>query len=90
MSGFYGRSVTRVSFHCNIDCVAREVWPSVPIECRPVLGEYVESDSGLRLQVVGVTFKESRIEVELHLPKTGQWENIAKFEEWYDRRKNRI
>jgi hypothetical protein len=73
--------------HTNLDLKQFEQWPELPET--PQIGSYIISNTGLRLQVVGITYEQRteltmNIRIELHLGR--QFENITEFEKWYNKR----
>lgn len=47
----------RVSCFTNIDEYKQEAWPEKMI-CRPVVGDWVQSHSGKKLQIVAITHQQ--------------------------------
>ena len=90
----------KIHCHTNLDLHPCETWPD-ELPCRPMVGDYMTSSTGLELTVCSVAFKkvkcppafsdwnegsETICNVELHLPPH-RFDNVTTFEKWYKNRK---
>jgi hypothetical protein len=80
-----------VSCRSNIDGVMKEKWPN-ELQCLPNIGDLIESESGLQLEVCRCVFLPIRsgencgvIEIDLILPRY-RFATISAFQTWYRKR----
>lgn len=62
-----------VKCHTNIDAYKHENWPRT-FQCRPEVGDLVESASGKVLKIVQLTHSKGHLNVELHFPDSMSYE----------------